>query len=104
LSDDNAYTKEILPHKLSVVAKGRPCLNVEENGFGVGDCDTNRPPTVDYPKYSSAGSDYSDMHHFDIKVPGEHTLEGESFDAEIQIFHVHLSDARFTSIGKYVSC
>ena len=49
--------------------------------------------------YSSDGSDYSDMHHFDIKVPGEHTLEGEVFDAEIQIFHVHLDDGRFSSIG-----
>jgi carbonic anhydrase len=54
---------------------------------------------VDYPRYSSDGSDYSDLHHFDIKYPGEHTIKGESFDAELQMFHVHLHDGRFSSIG-----
>ena len=39
------------------------------------------------------------MHHFDIKYPGEHTINGTSFDAEIQMFHVHLHDGRFSSIG-----
>lgn len=55
---------------------------------------------VDYPKYSSDGSDYSDMHHLDIKVPGEHRFDGvEPFDAELQLFHTHLSDGRLSSIG-----
>lgn len=39
------------------------------------------------------------MHNLDIKVPGEHTLEGEQFDAEIQMLHTHLYDARISSIG-----
>mmetsp|Transcript_5424 Transcript_5424/g.8566 ORF Transcript_5424/g.8566 Transcript_5424/m.8566 type:complete len:559 (+) Transcript_5424:71-1747(+) len=99
LSNDDAFEKLILPHKLSIVAKSRPCLNVQENGHGIGSCADYQPPMVDYPKYSAQGSDYSDMHHFDIKVPAEHTLEGEEFDAEIQMFHVHLHDERLSSIG-----
>mmetsp|Transcript_38112 Transcript_38112/g.92700 ORF Transcript_38112/g.92700 Transcript_38112/m.92700 type:complete len:620 (+) Transcript_38112:1-1860(+) len=99
LWDNEAFSKVILPHKLSIVPAGRECLKVLENGWGVDECRIHQPPIVDYPVYSSDGSDYSDMHHFDIKVPGEHTLEGEVFDAEIQIFHVHLDDGRFSSIG-----
>jgi carbonic anhydrase len=74
-------------------------LDVLQNGLGIGTCRDNQPPMVDYPTYSSQGSDYSDMHHFDIKVPGEHTVMGETFDAEIQMFHVHLNDPRMSSIG-----
>jgi hypothetical protein len=39
------------------------------------------------------------MHNLDVKVPGEHTIEGERFDAEIQMFHTHLVNARLSSIG-----
>ena len=99
LASDVAYQKLILPHKLSIVAKGRPCLEVLENGYGIDECRLNQPPMVDYPRYSSEFVDYADMHHFDIKLPGEHTIEGEEFDAEIQMFHVHLEDGRFSSIG-----
>jgi hypothetical protein len=102
LSDEIAYEKVILPHKLSIVAKGRPCLNVLQNGWGIGECQTNQPPMVDYPRYSSAISDYADMHHFDIKYPSEHTIKGESFDAEIQMFHVHFHRGRFSNIGVLV--
>jgi len=54
---------------------------------------------VDYPRYASWGSAYSDMHHMDIKIPGEHTLEGVRFDAEFQMFHTHLSNDRASSIA-----
>jgi carbonic anhydrase len=30
--------------------------------------------------------------NYDIKIPGEHTLEGVAFDAEIQMLHVHPGD------------
>jgi carbonic anhydrase len=39
------------------------------------------------------------MMHMDIKIPGEHTLEGEAFDAEIQMLHVHLTAPRVAAIG-----
>ena len=54
---------------------------------------------ADYPRYASAGSAYSDLHHVDIKVPGEHTIEGEAFDAEMQLFHTHQTYSRLSSIG-----
>ena len=101
LWNDDAYTKQILPHTLRIKATGRPCLDVESNGMGIDECKTNQPPMVDYPNYSSQGTAYADMHHLDIKVPGEHTIHagGETFDAEIQMFHVHLEDGRLSSIG-----
>jgi carbonic anhydrase len=38
--------------------------------------------------------------NYDIKIPGEHTLEGVAFDAEIQMLHVHPGDVpRMGSIG-----
>jgi len=50
-------------------------------------------------RYSSTGTHFSDLLNLDIKVPGEHWIEGESFDAEIQMLHTHLTSARVTSIG-----
>jgi len=72
----------------------RPCLG----DFG-GPCGENRPPLIDYPDYSSSGTPHSDLHHLDIKFPGEHKLDGESFDAEIQMFHTHLTSDRLSSLG-----
>jgi carbonic anhydrase len=99
LSDDDYFDKQILPHKLSIQARRRPCLNVTENGTGINGCEGRRPPKIDLPKYAASGSDYSDMTHFDIKIPGEHTLEGETFDAEIQMLHVHLTIPRVATIA-----
>ena len=101
MSDDDAYEKQILPHKLSIVAKRRPCVDpIRDDGRGTGPCEGSlRPPMVDYPKYASFGSAYSDMHHMDIKIPGEHTFEGKRYDAEFQIFHTHHTIARINSIA-----
>ena len=79
------YTAQILPHKLSLVVKRRDCLNLT-----LAECLEDRPPQVDYPRYSSSGTAFSDLVNFDIKVPGEHQVEGQSFDAEIQMTHLHL--------------
>ena len=49
LWDDEAFSKVILPHKLSIVPAGRPCLEVLENGLGIDECRTHQPPIVDYP-------------------------------------------------------
>ncbi|KAG7363720.1 Eukaryotic-type carbonic anhydrase [Nitzschia inconspicua] len=84
----------ILPHKLSLYMNRRPCGNVEQNS-----CNENMPPMVDYPRYSSALSSYADLMTYDIKVPSEHELEGEVFDAEIQMMTVHPADSRLASIG-----
>ena len=94
---DPIYTKKlILPHKLSLVFSRRPCLDPDDLA-----CDQGRPPLADYPDYSSTTTPWSDMLNLDIKVPGEHTLEGEVFDAELQMLHTHLQPepARLSSIG-----
>lgn len=73
----------------------RSCLE----DFATGECSRDRPPVVDYPKYSSIETPFSDLHHLDVKVPGEHTIQGATFDAEIQMFHTHLTTDRVSSLG-----
>ena len=72
----------------------RACLDTDSQ-----ECKEGRPPIADYPKYSSTGSEFSDLLNFDIKVPGEHTIAGETFDAEIQMLHVHLTNRKLSSLG-----
>lgn len=56
---------------------------------------------ADYPRYSSFYTPWSDLLHLDLKFPGEHTFEGQRFDAEMQLFHTHLTPdpQRVSSIG-----
>lgn len=75
----------------------RPCVDVRKTA-----CQTPNPPNADYPRYSSSITSYSDLITYDLKIPGEHTIEGESFDAEIQMLHVHPIDERVSSIGVMV--
>jgi hypothetical protein len=72
----------------------RPCIDMERDS-----CQSPRPPLADYPRYSSSVTSYADLMNYDIKVPGEHTIEGESFDAEIQMLHIHPTADRTSSIG-----
>lgn len=67
----------------------RVCIDMLSN-----ECRQNGPPLIDYPTYSSDITHFSDLMHLDIKVPGEHTLEGVSFDAEVQLFHIHPTGVR----------
>ncbi len=72
----------------------RACLDTDMQ-----ECKVGRPPMADYPKYSATGSEFSDLLNFDIKVPGEHTIAGETFDAEIQMLHAHLTNRKLSSLG-----
>jgi hypothetical protein len=63
------------------------------------ECNDDRPPLIDYPRYSSSLTSYSDMLHYDIKIPAEHELNGETFDAEVQTLSLHPADGRLASIG-----
>jgi carbonic anhydrase len=42
---------------------------------------------------------YSDLLNLDIKVPGEHQILNETFDAEIQMLHIHMTVSRMAQIG-----
>ncbi|KAL7536135.1 hypothetical protein ACHAWF_005370 [Thalassiosira exigua] len=71
------------------------CMDVEDQRK----CVRRGPPKADYPNFGLPGTVYSDLLTYDIKVPGEHTLEGRSFDAEIQMLHSHPTANRPSSIG-----
>jgi hypothetical protein len=91
----NVIAKRIEPNKLRLVLHRRPCLALDQRK-----CSVARPPMVDFPDYSRNGTHFSDLMNLDIKVPGEHTMAGhEPFEAEIQMFHVHLTDARLAMLG-----
>ena len=49
-------------------------------------CQEPDPPFADFP---NGWRGDSDTMHVDIKVPAEHQIYGEQFDAEMQIFHIH---------------
>jgi len=44
------------------------------------------PPHADFP---NGWGGFADVMHVDFKIPGEHWIEGEKFDGEMQIFHLH---------------
>ena len=91
--DSDDYIFEILPHVLRMQMSRRPCKDPTDPN-----CKDGRPPIADYPKYSSVITPYSDLLHWDVKIPSEHTIEGEIFDGEIQMFHTHYG-GRVSSIG-----
>ena len=75
----------------------RPCLDLKNRN-----CNKSRPPSADQPNYIGTTSSYSDLLNYDIKVPGEHRINGERFDAEIQMLHIHpevKAPNQVTSIG-----
>lgn len=90
---DEEIEKLIDPNSLRIKLNRRTCLDLENN-----DC-LRRPPLADFPNYSSTGSQNSDLLHLDIKVPGEHHVRGEAFDAEIQMMHIHLNASRIAYLG-----
>ncbi|KAG7355316.1 Eukaryotic-type carbonic anhydrase [Nitzschia inconspicua] len=88
------FDAKILPNKLSLQMNRRPCGDVTRDS-----CNQDMPPLVDYPRYTSRLTDFADLLHYDIKVPAEHEIEGEKFDAEIQMLTLHPGSGRIASIG-----
>jgi carbonic anhydrase len=86
--------KRIESNKLRLVLPRRPCLDPDNV-----ECLSGRPPEADFPRYSTIGTHYSDLLNLDIKVPGEHRILNETFDAEIQMLHIHLTASRMGQIG-----
>jgi carbonic anhydrase len=85
LNDDTNVFKHILPTKLRVIYKRRPCSDPLV-------CLEPDPPNADFPQ---GWGGYIDMMHFDIKVPSEHTLNGYRYDGEMQLFHLHPGNKKF---------
>jgi carbonic anhydrase len=40
----------------------------------------------------------ADTMHVDVKVPSEHLIHGERFDAEMQVFHLHAESKRMPTV------
>jgi carbonic anhydrase len=73
--------KLIEPNKLRLKYQRRPCADIENP-----ECAEPDPPSADFP-HNWGGQ--ADMMHIDFKVPSEHMIEGQRFDAEMQLFHLH---------------
>lgn len=59
-------------------------------------CAEPDPPSADFP---NGWGGFSDSIHVDFKIPAEHRVYGEVFDAEMQIFHLHPGRRRLPVIS-----
>lgn len=73
--------REIQGNKLRLHYDRRPC-----GDYNMLACSEPDPPFADFP---NGWSGYADVLHVDFKVPGEHRIWTETFDAEMQIYHIH---------------
>jgi Eukaryotic-type carbonic anhydrase len=73
--------KLIQSNKLRLQFQRRNCADGESP-----ECQEPDPPKADFPH---GWGGYSDTMHIDFKIPSEHLIEGERFDAEMQIFNLH---------------
>ncbi len=75
------FDLQILPSKLRVGVRRRPCRQIENPV-----CSEPDPPHADFPH---GWPGFVDVLHVDFKFPSEHTIHGKSFDGEMQIYHLH---------------
>lgn len=79
--------REIHSNKLRLNYGRRPCDDFMNNPA----CAEPDPPFADFP---NGWGGYADVIHVDFKVPGEHRIWNEKFDAEMQIYHLHTDRRR----------
>ena len=77
----SSVDKQILSSKLRLVYERRPCQDIMDTV-----CAEPDPPTADFP---NGWGGFADLMHVDFKFPAEHKINGESFDGEMQIYHLH---------------
>ncbi len=87
----SAVVKRIESNKLRLVWQRRPCSDLLDSR-----CDEPDPPHADFP---NGWGGFADMMHVDFKIPAEHRIYGEVFDAEMQIFHLHSGRKRLPAIS-----
>jgi carbonic anhydrase len=78
--------RQILPNKLRLKYARRNCRDKDDRGEYDPLCAEPDPPHADFP---NGWGGFADVLHIDFKFPSEHWIEGESFDGEMQIFHLH---------------
>ena len=79
--NDNNIQLQILPSKLRIWVQRRPCRDLDNPV-----CSEPDPPHADFP---NGWGGFSDMLHVDFKFPAEHRINGQTFDGEMQIYHIH---------------
>ncbi|KAG7342433.1 Eukaryotic-type carbonic anhydrase [Nitzschia inconspicua] len=77
-----AIKKQILPSKLRLLYPRRPCADFVNNPV----CAEPDPPHADFP---SGWRGFADTIHVDFKFPSEHRIYGQTFEGEMQIYHLH---------------
>jgi len=82
--------KQIHHNKLRLQYQRRPCADYDDPI-----CDEPDPPYADFPNNWGG---FADVMHIDFKVPSEHMIEGQRYDAEMQIFHLHPSRRRTPTV------
>jgi hypothetical protein len=87
-----AIQKQILPSKLRLLYQRRPCADFLNNPV----CAEPDPPHADFP---NGWPGFVDLIHVDFKFPSEHRIYGETFDGEIQSYHLHPSRGRLPVIS-----
>jgi len=91
ISNNTATTKLIESNKLRLQYSRRPCRD-----YLLPECAEPDPPASDFPNNWGG---YTDVMHVDFKTPSEHTINGERFDGEMQIFHLHPSRRRTPAVS-----
>jgi hypothetical protein len=91
LSNFTEIEPRIESNKLRLQYLRRPCRD-----YLLPECAEPDPPAGDFP---NDWGGYSDAMHVDFKVPAEHKILGESFDAEMQIFHLHPTRRRAPTVS-----
>lgn len=83
--------KRIEHNKLRLVWQRRPCADLLDPR-----CAEPDPPHADFP---NGWGGFADMMHLDFKLPAEHRIYGEAFDAEMQLFQLHPGRARLPAVS-----
>jgi len=83
---DRDIEKRIESNKLRLHYPRRPCVKCNSEPD---------PPDADFPY---GWGDVADVVHIDLKIPSEHTIMGERFEAEFIINHVHPDRKRVAAL------
>jgi Eukaryotic-type carbonic anhydrase len=86
---------QIQPNKLRILYQRRPCgdlLNIA--------CQEPDPPHADFP---NGWGGFADTTHVDFKIPSEHLINGQRYDAEMQVYNLHPDRERMAAHAQVIT-
>jgi carbonic anhydrase len=95
IANASATTKLIQSNKLRLLYSRRPCPDSL-----LPECAEPDPPNSDFPNNWGG---YTDVLHVDFKTPSEHTINGERYDGEMQIFNLHPTRRRLPAVSVLIN-